>query len=1045
MVRSVKQPLAGFPASFRWLLVLLAVLPRFGGAQEPSHSIYLNTGRLDTAAPAAFRQAAATGSGQHAYLIQFAGPIQPEWHTALRQTGVQILHYIPDNTYLVAGDAAALARAQRLPAVQWHGAFRAEHKVHPRARHRLTDEFAVQLLDDPAANAATLALLDRLKLAPVRRQSRLAPYVTISVRLLPEDLDTLASQPDVISIHPYAAPRKLDERQDQIVAGNLTGSVPSGPGYLAWLASKGFTQAQFEASGFVVDISDSGIDNGTTQPGHFALYPLGDTNQASRVAYNRLEGVANFHSTLAGCDGHGNLNTHIVAGYADQPAGFPHTDAAGFAYGLGVCPFVKVGSSVIFDPDNSTYPDYPTQFSAAYRDGARISNNSWGNDISSDGQYDSDAQAYDALVRDAQPAGSPHPAAGNQEMIIVFSAGNDGPGANTITSPGTAKNVITVGAAANVRSLATANGGNDATGADGCSTADDEASSANDLVSFTSQGPCNDGRIKPDLVAPGSHITGGAPQSEPPPTPAGTGAALACYLNFQRLYGCFGFGVCALADSCATSANDFFPLGQEFYTVSSGTSHAAPVVSGACALLRQFFINHGRVPPSPAMTKAWLLNSARYLTGAGANDTLPSANQGLGEINLGMAFDEVPRLLRDQLANDKFTASGQTRQFAGTISDPTQPVRVTLAWTDAPGSTVASRVLNNDLDLTVTIGGVTYKGNVFSGANSIAGGAADRLNNVESVFLPAGTTGSVIVTVTATNINSDGVPGDADPLDQDFALVIYNYSSGPDTLGVVTTSPLPAGRVRTAYHTALLATNGLPPYTWAITAGGLPGGLQLSDTGVITGIPTTAGTTNFTAQVTDNIGFSTTVALSLMVSNAQTAVTPVITPAGGTVADYVRVTLSCRTAKATMVYTTDGTEPTRDSLVYRAALILSNSATLKAQAVKSGYNDSATATVNFTITTPAITNAPALPAGVVHQTYRVALQAIGGAKPYRWSVINGSLPPGLKLSSAGIIAGKPTIAGPATFTAYAIDVKKGAAQQEFSLQVNALATPSGLK
>ena len=935
------------------MLLIVLGLPR-AGAQESSHSIYLNTGRLDTAAPVALRQTAATASASP-QLIQFTGPIQPEWYAALLQTGVRILHYVPENAYLVSGDAAALARAQSLPAVQWHGAFRAEHKVHPQARRGLTDEFVIQLVDDAAANAATLAMLDTFKLAPVRRQSKTAAYLNIVVRLPANALDPLASQPDVISIHPYRAPHKLDERQDQIIAGNLTADIPSGPGYLAWLATKGFTQAQFDASGFVVDISDSGIDNGTTQPGHFALYRLGATTQPSRVVYNRLEGTANtwrHTSTLAGCDGHGNLNTHIVAGYVDQPAGRPHTDASGFAYGLGVCPFVQVGSSVVFDPDASTDPDYRTLVSAAYRDGARISNNSWG---SSDGVYDFDSQTFDTLVRDAQPVGSPQPIAGNQEMVIVFSAGNDGPDPSTVTSPGTAKNVITVGAATNVRSLTPANGGNDPSGADDCTTTDAEALSANDLASFSSQGPCSgsDGRIKPDLVAPGTHITGGAPQSSPAPAPAGQGLALSCFLNFSRLYGCSGFGVCALSSSCTTSANNFFPLGQEFYTESSGTSHAAPAVAGACALLRQYFINHALLPPSPAMTKAYLLNSARYLTGTGANDTLPSVSQGMGELNLGMAFDGTSRGLRDELAIDVFTASGQTRQFTGTIPDSTRPFRVTLAWTDAPSSTIASHALNNDLDLTVSIGTNTYRGNVFSGATSTTGGAADRLNNVESVFLPAGITGNFTVTVTAYNINSTGVPGSARPLNQDFALVVYN------------TSPLAAP------------------------------------------------------------------------NNGPVAATPVITPASGTLPDFVKVTLSCRTAKATLGYTLDGTEPTASSPVYRTALTLTNSLTFKAKAFKSGYNASATAAASYTITTPAITTPYQLPDGTVKLPYqRTSLQAIGGAAPYRWSVIAGGLPAGLKLSTSGVITGKAKTAGLATFTVQVTDAKKGTVQQEFSLQVN---------
>ena len=176
-------------------------------------------------------------------------------------------------------------------------------------------------------------------------------------------------------------------------------------------------------------------------------------------------------------------------------------------------------------------------------------------------------------------------------------------------------------------------------------------------------------------------------------------------------------GVNGTADSCYTGSGIsggiapgvYFPAGQQWYTASSGTSHAAPAVSGGAALLRQFFINHGTNPPSPAMTKAWLVNSARRLTGLYANDTLPSNNQGMGEMNLGAAFDNVTRITRDQLASDKFTGSGQFRIFTGQITDTNQPFRITLAWTDAPGSTFGN-AYNNDLDLTVVIGGQSYKG-----------------------------------------------------------------------------------------------------------------------------------------------------------------------------------------------------------------------------------------------------------------------------------------------------------------------------------------------
>jgi hypothetical protein len=756
------------------------------------NQLRLNTASIDTSTGAVGQVRQSTEGGKRLHLVQFVGPVQPSWRRALEKTGAQIIDYIPENAYLVYADARALATLQGLAgsmaAVQWHGEYKDDYKIQPSARlfdtngnprQLTTDEFAIQLVDDADANVATLAVIDRLKLEPIRRRYKLLRYVNLFVRLRPQDLAAIAAQPDVISIQSYTPPRKLDERQDQIVAGNLSGNVPSGPGYLAWLAGKGFTQAQFTTSGFVVDISDSGIDNGTTTPGHFALYTLGDTNNPSRVVYNRLEGQPNYPgSTIQGCDGHGNLNTHIVCGYDNQPAGFPHTDSAGYYYDVGVCPFVNVGSSVIFDPVNFTNPNYADLMSQAYANGARVSNNSWGG---GEDVYDSDAQAYDALVRDAQPETSAFPAAGNQEMVIVFSDGDGGPGAQSVTSPGTAKNVIDVGATENVRSMSTTNGGNNPAGYDGCGSDDSQANDANDIASFSSRGPCADGRIKPDLVAPGVHITAGAPQSFPPPAPTGDGAALDCFLNFgtiyDPIYGYPSLGVCGVVGSETNGVDNFFPVGQQFFTESSGTSHSSPAVAGACALLRQYFINQSLAPPSPAMTKAYLMNSASYVTGSGADDTLWSNNQGMGALDLGMAFDGATRTLRDELAADLFTASGQTETFSGSINDPTKPFRVTLAWTDSPGSTTGGAALNNNLNLTVTVGGKTYLGNIFSGDQSVTGGSADHLNNVESVFLPAGTIGDFTVTVTADNINSDAV-GNGDTVDQDFALVIYNACCG---------------------------------------------------------------------------------------------------------------------------------------------------------------------------------------------------------------------------------------------------------------------------
>lgn len=751
------------------------------GLQDRSqeNSILLHAGLVDTTAaatrsarPSAGQRGSFTGRRMH--LVQFAGPIKPEWYEALLKTGVQVIDFIPHNAYLVYGDAAALQAVHKLaldqPTVQFDGAFLDSDRINPGVTARLGkrataatlagDLYQIQLVKDAAANQDTLALLDSLKVAPIVRQNEVQQFLNIVAKLPASAVTLLSGQPDVVAVYPYTAPRKFDERQDQIVAGNLSGNFPSGPGYLNWLATKGFTQSQFDSAGFVVDVTDSGIDNGTTNANHFGLFRLGTTANVSRVAYNRLEGTANSGSTIQGCDGHGNLNAHIIGGYVTL-TNFPHTDSSGYRYGLGVCPFVKVGSSVIFDPANFTNPDYENLISKAYNDGARISSDSWGADTA--GAYDADAQAYDLLVRDAQPAGATFSVAGNQGMVICFAAGNAGSGAQTVGSPGTAKNVITVGAAENVHSHSSTNGGNDASGNDGCSTPDSEANSANDMATFSSRGPCSDSRVKPEIVAPGTHITGGVGQNTR--TMAGNGTALTCFE---------GSGVCALpGGGTVGSTNNFFPLGQKWYSTSSGTSHSTPALAGGAALTYQWHINQYAVAPSPAMVKALLMNSARYMNGTGAGDSLPSNNQGMGMMNLGTLFDGTQRFLRDQATNDFFTASGQTRSYTVQVASNSKPVRVTLTWTDAAGSTSGNAYKNN-LDLSVAAGGQTYKGNVFSGSNSVTGGSADLRNNSESVFLPAGTTGTVVVTVTAYNINSDGIPNYGTSVDQDFALVVYN-------------------------------------------------------------------------------------------------------------------------------------------------------------------------------------------------------------------------------------------------------------------------------
>ena len=220
-----------------------------------------------------------------------------------------------------------------------------------------------------------------------------------------------------------------------------------------------------------------------------------------------------------------------------------------------------------------------------------------------------------------------------------------------------------------------------------------------------------------------------------------------------------------------------------FYTWSSGTSLSTPHISGAASLLRRFFVSRNLLEdghaPSPAMTKAYLINSASYMTGENTGGNLPGERQGWGLVDLSRSFDGAKRVLVDQ--TKLFTETGQTFEVQGSLADRSRPLRVTLAWTDAPGSLLGPAIVN-DLDLQITVGGVTvYRGNNFAGAYSAEGGEFDRLNNVESIYLspdaiPQGFQGNFTITVRAANIAGDGVPGNGTGLDQDFALVIYNMA-----------------------------------------------------------------------------------------------------------------------------------------------------------------------------------------------------------------------------------------------------------------------------
>ena len=309
------------------------------------------------------------------------------------------------------------------------------------------------------------------------------------------------------------------------------------------------------------------------------------------------------------------------------------------------------------------------------------------------------------------------------DMLIVFAAGNSGPAPGTVLSPGVAKNILTVGAT-------------------------ERGDAADTVTVWSSRGPTSDGRIKPDVVFPGDDV------------------------------------VSALSDFDVES----FACEEVAY---SGTSMAAPGAAGMAALVRQYFVDGfhpSHAPssdgfePSGALVKAALIHAAVPMDNA---TPIPSREQGWGRIQLDSALLNPDRDLRVEDQAGGFLEPDDAPHATTIEVREAGPLKVTLAWTDYAASLSSATQLVNDLDLTVTgPEGQRYLGNVFAGGVSEEGGDADRLNNVEQVWITAPPPGVWTVTVAPFAVPEGP---------QDFALVVSaaaNDTSTPeDTASPDTDTP----------------------------------------------------------------------------------------------------------------------------------------------------------------------------------------------------------------------------------------------------------------
>ncbi len=267
-----------------------------------------------------------------------------------------------------------------------------------------------------------------------------------------------------------------------------------------------------------------------------------------------------------------------------------------------------------------------------------------------------------------------------------------------------------------------------------------------------------------------------------------------------------------------------------------------------------------------------------------------------------------------------------------------------------------------------------------------------------------------------------------------FTLVIVT------TAPSITTSSLSNGVIGTAYSITLTAMNGTSPYTWSLASGSMPGGLTLNSAGVISGTPTTNGTFNFTAQLADTYGLTASAAFSLTIVTAPLDITTTSPMPNGTQGTYYSQALIGAGGLTPYTWSlASGTLP--------GGLALDNLGDLTGTPTNLGtFNFTVKLTDNLgtniakalaiTIVSPTVGITTAtLPNGTVGAAYSQTLAATGGTPPYSWSIIWEAPPPGLNLSTAGVISGTPTTGGTFSFTVQAADSASGTASQLFTVQI----------
>ncbi len=752
-------------------------------------AILLENALLDTAQPADLPiPASLRAQGDPGtWVVQARGPLDEAFRALLKQAGARIVSYIPNNAYLVRASQAVARQLAAAPATQAVLAYEPYYKLKPRLLKAAVEQTplpansTLRLLLFSDARDETLDQLGRLGMQVLGEEP--SPFGPV-IEVRPPAAQPWAGQGVVPDLAQLAGVQEMELARERVPANDLS-RVTTG------VAADSVTATNYlglTGNNVLVALTDSGVD---------AAHP----DLASRVFGDSANSVVDVA-------GHGTHVAGIIAGNGAESRTV--TNASGSVMPAANGQFRgKAPGAKLYSMTGGS--DYYLQQTAA-RTNAFISNNSW---TYANNEYDLAAASYDAAVRDALPD-----VPGSQPLVFVFSAGNAGGGdddgtggsADSIQSPATAKNVITVGALEQYRNLtngAWAATTNTTSGAVTWLTNQPWlglTAASNRVAGFSSRGNVgialegDFGRFKPDLVAPGVFVVSarsaawdqGAYYS--PTNPAlvisNSGNALVVLSNLNDTLG--------------------WP---PYYRYESGTSLAAAETAGVLALMEEFFGQGLKRTNSPALLKAMLINGARSLGSPwDFCVTNPLNAQGWGRLNLPTSLPGILTNLNSAPAASSMwlidqdpaqaLATGQSCTRVVTVAPEARalPLRVTLVWTDPPANPAAGLKLVNDLDLVVTN---LETGEVYFGNDIQAGSVTnrpwnlntppnqDRANNVENVYLSAAPGANYSITVTGQRVNVNALSAQAQGVAQDYALVISS-GDGEVTNALKLGAPSPA-------------------------------------------------------------------------------------------------------------------------------------------------------------------------------------------------------------------------------------------------------------